>query len=129
MNHCGLGKGDCSHLCLPSKHHYTCACPTGLHLKPNGKDCVGSKFYFEFFHLLYKKKLSFNMYILSYGFTDSFFVLLKEKVIWFRIDSGAVLNPSLFIFSSCLHRRAIVFQIYCLFDLGFTTCQDHFTHL
>ena len=47
MNRCGEDQDGCSHLCLPSKESYTCACPTGLHLKANRKDCVGSKYHYS----------------------------------------------------------------------------------
>ncbi|WAR04037.1 LRP4-like protein [Mya arenaria] len=33
-------QGGCSHLCLPGQLGYMCACPTGLHLKPDNKTCV-----------------------------------------------------------------------------------------
>ena len=43
-NSCGENRGGCSHLCLPnSSSGYTCSCPTGLHLKEDGKQCVTSK--------------------------------------------------------------------------------------
>lgn len=39
MNRCGSDNGGCSHLCLPTKRNYICACPTGLALRKDGKTC------------------------------------------------------------------------------------------
>ncbi|KAL3843281.1 hypothetical protein ACJMK2_021223 [Sinanodonta woodiana] len=39
-NHCGRNNGGCSHLCLPNSRSYSCACPTGLHLKEDKKTCI-----------------------------------------------------------------------------------------
>lgn len=38
---CGDNNGNCSHLCLlsPAQPFYSCACPTGVQLKPDGKTC------------------------------------------------------------------------------------------
>uniref|UniRef100_A0A3B4ZG68 EGF-like domain-containing protein n=1 Tax=Stegastes partitus TaxID=144197 RepID=A0A3B4ZG68_9TELE len=38
---CSNNNGGCSHLCLLSPVHpfYSCACPTGVQLKPDGKTC------------------------------------------------------------------------------------------
>ncbi|XP_029697135.1 low-density lipoprotein receptor-related protein 5 isoform X2 [Takifugu rubripes] len=38
---CGDNNGNCSHLCLlsPVEPFYSCACPTGVQLKPDGKTC------------------------------------------------------------------------------------------
>lgn len=38
-NKCGSNNGGCSHLCLPKPEGFTCACPTGLLLKEDGKTC------------------------------------------------------------------------------------------
>lgn len=41
VNRCGSNSGGCSHLCLPNRSGYTCACPPGLHLiSPGGKTCT-----------------------------------------------------------------------------------------
>ena len=41
VNRCGKNNGKCSHLCLPnaSNQGFSCACPTGLVLQPDGKSC------------------------------------------------------------------------------------------
>ncbi|KAK6619502.1 hypothetical protein RUM43_012259 [Polyplax serrata] len=39
-NHCGDNSGGCSHLCLPNKISYRCACPLGLHLHKDKKTCT-----------------------------------------------------------------------------------------
>ncbi|XP_013395341.1 low-density lipoprotein receptor-related protein 4-like [Lingula anatina] len=36
---CGSYNGGCSHLCLPNPGGFSCACPTGILLKPDGKTC------------------------------------------------------------------------------------------
>ncbi|OCT83711.1 low-density lipoprotein receptor-related protein 4 [Xenopus laevis] len=38
-NKCGDNNGGCSHLCLPNSTSYSCACPTGIQLKDDGKTC------------------------------------------------------------------------------------------
>ena len=41
-NPCGSDNGGCEYLCLLSSEReegYSCACPTGIELKENGKDC------------------------------------------------------------------------------------------
>lgn len=38
-NRCGGNRGGCSHLCLPNRSGYTCACPPGLQLTPGGRTC------------------------------------------------------------------------------------------
>ncbi|XP_046657715.1 low-density lipoprotein receptor-related protein 4-like isoform X4 [Daphnia pulicaria] len=41
VNRCGSNRGGCSHLCLPNRSSYTCACPPGLQLiTPNGRTCT-----------------------------------------------------------------------------------------
>ncbi|KAK3787581.1 hypothetical protein RRG08_025912 [Elysia crispata] len=39
VNRCGQNNGGCSHLCLPNPMGISCACPTGLLMKANGKTC------------------------------------------------------------------------------------------
>lgn len=40
VNRCGSNRGGCSHLCLPNRSGYTCACPPGLQLlTPAGRTC------------------------------------------------------------------------------------------
>uniref|UniRef100_A0A452UFD1 Low-density lipoprotein receptor-related protein 4 n=1 Tax=Ursus maritimus TaxID=29073 RepID=A0A452UFD1_URSMA len=34
-----MGNGGCSHLCLPRPSGFSCACPTGIQLKRDGKTC------------------------------------------------------------------------------------------
>lgn len=38
---CGVNNGGCSHLCLlaPLPKGYSCTCPTGINLQPDGKTC------------------------------------------------------------------------------------------
>ncbi|KAK8762674.1 hypothetical protein V5799_026062 [Amblyomma americanum] len=36
---CGKTNGGCSHLCLRKPHGFSCACPTGVLLKPDGRAC------------------------------------------------------------------------------------------
>ena len=44
VNRCSLDNGGCSHLCLPGLDEgYSCACPTGFLLLPDGRACAGSK--------------------------------------------------------------------------------------
>ncbi|KAG9475852.1 hypothetical protein GDO78_003967 [Eleutherodactylus coqui] len=38
-NKCGDKNGGCSHLCLPNPVGYSCACPTGILLKHDGRTC------------------------------------------------------------------------------------------
>ncbi|XP_073514999.1 low-density lipoprotein receptor-related protein 4 isoform X1 [Phyllobates terribilis] len=38
-NKCGNKNGGCSHLCLPNPVSYSCACPTGILLKDDGRTC------------------------------------------------------------------------------------------
>lgn len=44
FNPCEKNNGNCSHLCLLSTNlaHYSCACPTGIQLEPDGKTCRSS---------------------------------------------------------------------------------------
>ncbi|XP_077317486.1 low-density lipoprotein receptor-related protein 4-like isoform X1 [Lithobates pipiens] len=39
FNKCGNNNGGCSHLCLPNPVSYSCACPTGILLKEDGRTC------------------------------------------------------------------------------------------
>ncbi|CAG5119992.1 unnamed protein product, partial [Candidula unifasciata] len=39
VNRCGKNNGGCSHLCLPNPRGTSCACPTGILLKEDGKTC------------------------------------------------------------------------------------------
>ncbi|KAK2107934.1 Low-density lipoprotein receptor- protein 4 [Saguinus oedipus] len=39
FNNCGLRNGGYSHLCLPQPSGFSCACPTGIQLKGDGKTC------------------------------------------------------------------------------------------
>uniref|UniRef100_A0A452S896 LDL receptor related protein 4 n=1 Tax=Ursus americanus TaxID=9643 RepID=A0A452S896_URSAM len=39
FNKCGSRNGGCSHLCLPRPSGFSCACPTGIQLKRDGKTC------------------------------------------------------------------------------------------
>ncbi|XP_061237314.1 low-density lipoprotein receptor-related protein 4 isoform X3 [Bos javanicus] len=39
VNKCGPRNGGCSHLCLPRPSGFSCACPTGIQLKGDGKTC------------------------------------------------------------------------------------------
>ncbi|XP_059144487.1 low-density lipoprotein receptor-related protein 4-like [Physella acuta] len=39
VNRCGTNNGGCSHLCLPHPKGTSCACPTGILLKKDGKTC------------------------------------------------------------------------------------------
>lgn len=43
VNRCGSNKGGCSHLCLPNRSGYTCACPPGLQLTVAGGKICSSK--------------------------------------------------------------------------------------
>ena len=38
-NRCGSNNGGCSHLCLPNRSGYSCACPAGLSLTADGQTC------------------------------------------------------------------------------------------
>ncbi|KAJ9594396.1 hypothetical protein L9F63_014186 [Diploptera punctata] len=38
-NACGKSNGGCSHLCLRTPSSYTCACPTGILLRDDGRTC------------------------------------------------------------------------------------------
>ncbi|VCW96984.1 unnamed protein product [Gulo gulo] len=38
-NKCGSRNGGCSHLCLPQPSGFSCACPTGIQLKRDGRTC------------------------------------------------------------------------------------------
>ncbi|XP_070536212.1 low-density lipoprotein receptor-related protein 4-like [Ptychodera flava] len=40
INQCGEDNGGCSHLCLPNMFSYSCACPTGFKMLPNGRTCA-----------------------------------------------------------------------------------------
>ncbi|XP_028649665.2 low-density lipoprotein receptor-related protein 4 isoform X1 [Erpetoichthys calabaricus] len=42
FNKCGVKNGGCSHLCLPNPNGISCACPTGIQLKSDGKTCDDS---------------------------------------------------------------------------------------
>lgn len=42
FNKCGSRNGGCSHLCLPRPSGFSCACPTGIQLKGDGKTCDSS---------------------------------------------------------------------------------------
>ncbi|XP_043938468.1 low-density lipoprotein receptor-related protein 4 isoform X2 [Protopterus annectens] len=42
FNKCGVKNGGCSHLCLPRPSGITCACPTGIQLKSDGRSCADS---------------------------------------------------------------------------------------
>ncbi|XP_071809054.1 low-density lipoprotein receptor-related protein 4-like isoform X2 [Asterias amurensis] len=42
VNRCGDDNGGCSHLCLPNPMGYSCACPTGINLKPDHVTCVSN---------------------------------------------------------------------------------------
>uniref|UniRef100_A0AAR2JUY7 Low-density lipoprotein receptor-related protein 4 n=1 Tax=Pygocentrus nattereri TaxID=42514 RepID=A0AAR2JUY7_PYGNA len=39
FNRCGRRNGGCSHLCLPRPNGTSCACPTGVLLKSDGRSC------------------------------------------------------------------------------------------
>ncbi|KAK2107972.1 Low-density lipoprotein receptor- protein 4 [Saguinus oedipus] len=39
FNKCSSRNGGCSHLCLPQPSGFSCACPTGIQLKGDGKTC------------------------------------------------------------------------------------------
>uniref|UniRef100_A0A8C2KB49 Low density lipoprotein receptor-related protein 4 n=1 Tax=Cyprinus carpio TaxID=7962 RepID=A0A8C2KB49_CYPCA len=39
FNKCGRRNGGCSHLCLPRHNVTSCACPTGILLKSDGRSC------------------------------------------------------------------------------------------
>lgn len=39
VNVCAHDNGGCSHLCLRSPGGYTCACPTGILMRPDGRTC------------------------------------------------------------------------------------------
>eukprot|EP00067_Danio_rerio_P011062 NP_001338643.1 low-density lipoprotein receptor-related protein 4 [Danio rerio] len=39
LNKCGRRNGGCSHLCLPRLNGTSCACPTGVLLKADGRSC------------------------------------------------------------------------------------------
>ena len=44
LDRCSPDNGGCSHLCLPGLDEgYSCACPTGFLLLPDGRACAGSK--------------------------------------------------------------------------------------
>lgn len=38
-NLCSISNGDCSHLCLINPNGYRCACPIGVKLSTNGRNC------------------------------------------------------------------------------------------
>nr|UVT84832.1 vitellogenin receptor [Lasioderma serricorne] len=40
---CRINNGKCSHLCLPSVKTYVCACPTGMLLANNNRDCYSPR--------------------------------------------------------------------------------------
>nr|XP_006819580.1 PREDICTED: low-density lipoprotein receptor-related protein 4-like [Saccoglossus kowalevskii] len=40
VDRCGKDNGGCSHLCLPNPNGYSCACPTGIRMKPDGQNCA-----------------------------------------------------------------------------------------
>ncbi|KAG1656301.1 Low-density lipoprotein receptor-related protein 4 [Nymphon striatum] len=40
---CGTDNGGCSHLCLRQPKGLSCACPTGIHLKPDKRTCFECK--------------------------------------------------------------------------------------
>ncbi|XP_018619430.1 low-density lipoprotein receptor-related protein 4 [Scleropages formosus] len=42
FNKCGWKNGGCSHLCLPNSNGTSCACPTGILLKADGRSCEES---------------------------------------------------------------------------------------
>ncbi|KAG9352113.1 hypothetical protein JZ751_020526 [Albula glossodonta] len=42
FNKCGRANGGCSHLCLPTPNGTSCACPTGILLKDDGRSCDDS---------------------------------------------------------------------------------------
>ncbi|KAG5848887.1 low-density lipoprotein receptor-related protein 4-like isoform X1 [Anguilla anguilla] len=42
FNKCGRWNGGCSHLCLPNPNGTSCACPTGILLKEDGRSCDDS---------------------------------------------------------------------------------------
>lgn len=42
FNKCGRRNGGCTHLCLPRPNGTSCACPTGILLKGDGKSCDDS---------------------------------------------------------------------------------------
>uniref|UniRef100_A0A3Q3ETX7 Low density lipoprotein receptor-related protein 4 n=1 Tax=Labrus bergylta TaxID=56723 RepID=A0A3Q3ETX7_9LABR len=42
FNKCGKRNGGCSHLCLPRPNGTSCACPTGILLKGDGRSCDDS---------------------------------------------------------------------------------------
>ncbi|KAA0723842.1 Low-density lipoprotein receptor-related protein 4 [Triplophysa tibetana] len=39
FNKCGRRNGECTHLCLPRHNGTSCACPTGILLKSDGRSC------------------------------------------------------------------------------------------
>lgn len=42
FNKCGRRNGGCTHLCLPRPNDTSCACPTGILLKGDGRSCDDS---------------------------------------------------------------------------------------
>ena len=40
---CKINNGGCSHLCLLTPGGFLCACPDGLRLLPDGKNCQTGK--------------------------------------------------------------------------------------
>lgn len=42
FNKCGRRNGGCTHLCLPRPNGTSCACPTGILLKGDGRSCDDS---------------------------------------------------------------------------------------
>uniref|UniRef100_A0A8C6LAN2 Low density lipoprotein receptor-related protein 4 n=1 Tax=Nothobranchius furzeri TaxID=105023 RepID=A0A8C6LAN2_NOTFU len=42
FNKCGRNNGGCTHLCLPRPNGTSCACPTGILLKGDGRSCDDS---------------------------------------------------------------------------------------
>ncbi|XP_041973520.1 low-density lipoprotein receptor-related protein 4 isoform X2 [Aricia agestis] len=39
QNRCGRNNGGCAHLCLPNANGYSCRCPVGFNLLPDGHSC------------------------------------------------------------------------------------------
>ena len=57
---CHNNNGGCSHLCLLKPGGYSCACPTGIRLLSDKKNCADSKYIFVhlfvyviFIHIVY----------------------------------------------------------------------------
>ncbi|XP_067654975.1 low-density lipoprotein receptor-related protein 4-like [Haliotis asinina] len=67
VNRCGEKNGGCSHLCLPRPQGITCACPSGLLLKEDGRTCED----FPQTYLLFASRGSIRRISLdSYDHTD-----------------------------------------------------------